>query len=171
MENANSDCGRWKTHILLSDLTYYDLRFKFAFCRFIQKHLTSTRAGNWRQAVNLIKSIREGGDLGTVFVELTQTCLLQCAHDGYPAAWQQIVREVQAASGAVFVHEHNLQGMWTAWTDRRYPVTARAMRIGAEVIANLQVTGIKVLPYKKRSDLILAIEKYLDKLDGKTHET
>jgi hypothetical protein len=133
--------------------------------------LTSTKAGNWRQAANLIKAIREwNDDLGAVIVQLTQTCLLQCAHDGYLAAWQKIVDELQAEKGIVFVHEHNLQGMWNACIDKRYPVTARSMRVGAEVIANLQASGITVLPYKKRTDLVLAIARHLQEMRGGARE-
>jgi hypothetical protein len=134
--------------------------------RYRNKLLVSTPR-NWETIVEIIRRLRENGNLVAVFVHFTPAAIFRAAHPDYEEVWECLLEELAAAGALIFVYEDNLAGEFSrdSFLDGPYrdPISESE---AAGLIRELYDNDVEVVPYKRRTDLTLRIQQTLDEIEG-----
>ncbi|MFC2055734.1 hypothetical protein ACFLV7_15780 [Chloroflexota bacterium] len=125
-----------------------------------QKILVSSTPKNWIAAKELLSDLRLSERLVAVFIHLTQGLIFKCNESLYSLEWQDLVDEILRNKSVFFVYEDNLAGKFAH--DPWSTANNKTIESANEFIRDLYASNANIIPYRKRVDLTLNIQEFLD---------
>jgi hypothetical protein len=154
-----------KTVILIGELTQEGVTTKIRTMGYFyqQKRLVSSLPQNWTVTKKLISELRASGNLVAVFVHLHVGMIYRCTEEFYRREWQELLAEVIQTKSLIFVYEDNLAGIFDEpiW----HKPKENTIEGAKELLRNLYSCGATVVPYRKRIDLTIRIQEFLDEIE------
>ena len=166
MEEFDFDEYQGKTVVLIGELAQEGVTTKIKTLGYAykQKRLLSSMPTNWIAAKELLSELRLSDRLVAVFIHLTEGLIFKCNESLFAQEWRDLVDEILKAKSVFFVYEHNLAGKYAQ--DTWAKVDDKTIKQAKKFIRNLYASNANIIPYRKRVDLTLNIQEFLDRFEN-----
>jgi hypothetical protein len=167
MSNEAEDARPGKCVVLIGDLVQEGVTTKIKSMghHYVQKILQGSGPANWSATTSIIRTARETDGLLAVFAFLNLTAILQASDEFYAAEWNELVSEFVKVKAIIYVYESSLANEFEDLPIIGTGKEEYVERIQA-VIANMTKAGITLLPFRKRPEITISIQQFLDEVEG-----